>query len=230
MVAGPTSTVLHPLRTITGAVTGGGSDNATAPDETTTTAAESPDAGTREDNTSGDDTTGTTRRSGGATTPTTVANGSSSTPTSAAPISGNTPPPTSPLGSCKAGELQWTTATNNSSYRSGATVEISLHVRNASDRPCYAPANCGTGLSAVINDSAGNQVWRGSTKATSCNAAGAESAPLLNPHDSYSYGTAGSWDQQVCTSGTCSRAAVGTYRATATRGSLTASGATFALR
>ena len=236
MVSGPTST-LQPLRTITGAGGGGGgggADNVSANNETSTTTLDTIDPDQNEASTSNNGPTPTTTRRGATATTAAApssAPSSSGGSTNTGGSSGNTPPPTSPIGACKAGELNWTTRTNKSSYRPNETVVISLHVRNASDRPCYAPAACGTGLSATVDDSSGNRVWQGSTAAGSCNAAGAPSAPLLNPSDGYSYGAAGSWDQITCPSGSeCARAAIGSYRATASRGATVATGATFGLR
>jgi hypothetical protein len=223
MIGGPTSTVLHPLSTITGAVTGGGSNEVSATDQTSTTSVDpdDPDSPNPPDRPAkGGAKTATTRSASSATT---VAP-SSSTPTSAAPVAGTTPPPTSPVGACKAGDLTWTTATNKNSYRAGDTVTISMHARNSSDRPCYAPRPCGAAMSATVTDYEGNPVWQSGSTTTPCDFG--TTTPLLNPHDSYSYGTAGSWDQMA----NGSRAPAKSYRVTARRGTTTANGATFALQ
>jgi hypothetical protein len=227
MIAGPTSTVLHPLRTIAGAagVGGNNSDDNGSSNQTTTT-----DAVTAAGNHPGRTTTtvagATTTTRHSSRTTTTVAG---ATTTSAVSGGGGDPAPP-PIVDCKSGDLAYSTATNKSSYRPNEQVTISMKARNASDRPCYAPNACGIGPWASVEDSSGVLVWKNSPKTSSC--AGA-TQPLLNPHDTHDYGTVGVWNQLVCPQGdgcTGSHAAVGTYRAIARRGSTTAGGVTFALR
>ncbi len=225
MIAGPTSTVLQPLRTIAGAGGGGGNDNLKT-DETTSSTTElsflDEASGTTVPASNGSGATATTRRSSG---PTTTAAARPTTTTPGSPGGGSAPPPTSPIGACKAGELSYATSTNKSTYRPNETVDIRMVVRNGSDRPCYAPAACGAPLSASVTNSEGATVWSGSARTTSCGSTGSNTV-LVNPHETLGYGSVGSWDQ---TSGGA-HAPVGSYRATAKRGSTTASGATFALR
>lgn len=216
MISGPTTAVLQPLRTVTGAGGGESSHDVHATDETSSTT--SPE------------TPGNTRQSDGAAAPTATTRHSATTTTAAAgpattsvSTAGTTPPPTSPISDCK--DLVWTTATNKSSYRGGDTVEISLHARNTGEHPCYAPRPCGVAISATVTNSEGAVVWQGPSSMTRCDFG--TTAPMIAPRDSYSYGTAGSWNQ-VGPSG--SRAPLGTYRAAARRGTTTANGATFALR
>jgi hypothetical protein len=224
MVSGPTASVLQPLRTIAGAGGGGGGESVKT-DTTSTTAADSVDDG-KSDN----------GRQTSAAAKNTTTTHKPRTTTTVAPVSTtmdpNTPPPTSPLGPCKTDNLSYSTATNKSSYRGGDTVDISLRVHNGGDRPCYVPAGCGVALSArVDNANTGATVWRGTSKTTPCGVEG-KSGPLLNGHDTYSYGVVGSWNQNQCMGDNCTGdpAPLGTYIAIASRGSTAGSGATFALR
>ncbi len=229
-IAGSTSPVFHPLQVLTG-TNGGGSDAVKTQETTTSTKADdnvAPD----------DDHTSTTRSGRAAASPTKQAASPTTTVASGSVVqsggsTGNTPP-TSPLTDCKAGDLRYFTATNKTSYRAGDTVDISLRARNASDHPCYAPSACSAEASATVQrESDGATVYQSSPHLVGCTRPATQ--PLLNPGDVQDYGVVGSWNQGVCSGSAtdgCSgeRSPVGTYTATAKRGSTAASSATFALR
>ncbi|HZN14553.1 MAG TPA: hypothetical protein VFB78_09825 [Acidimicrobiales bacterium] len=222
MVGGSTSPILQPLRTIAGAGGGGGSDNLSAGGTTTTASADADNKHPRRTTTTA---AGATTSTNASRTTTTAAGNTTSTP-----VGGTVPP--SPIGNCKAGDLAYSTNTAKPSYRPNGPVDISITVRNATNRPCYAPAPCGITAWASVEDTSGATVWKNSPASTPCPNP-PPSSPLLNPNDTHNYGTVAVWNQIVCPDGDgCSgaHAPAGTYRAVARRGSATAAGVTFALR
>jgi hypothetical protein len=223
MIGGTTSTVLQPLRTITGSG-GGGSNSVNASDETTTTAALGAKATSRRTSPAAAGSTATTQRAGHSATT------AASPPATTA--GGGTPIPTA-IGNCKTNDIEFTTHTNKGTYRPNESVAISLAVRNSGQMPCYAPGPCGTGpWATVTNNTTGEVVWKTTPKSTSC-ANPPPSPPLLNPNDTYDYGTIATWNQIVCPNGDgCSgaHAPIGSYSAIGHRNSIDAQPATFALR
>jgi hypothetical protein len=224
MIGGPTATVLQPLRTIAGAGGGGGSDSGSvkADEATTTTVKESDEQRALRK------TTARTTKSADGTATTAAAGTNPTTAPTAAPGGGSTATTTEAIADCKAADLTYATLTNKSTYSAGDTVDISLRVRNTSDRPCYAPVGCGVPLGAKVVNGEGATVWSG--EATSNCSQPRTSGPLLGPRDAYNYGIVGQWDQHVCTDGTCVRAATGSYQAIGRRGNANGSAATFGLR
>lgn len=234
-VSGATSPLVHPLQVLTGTTHNSSDNNSSSVSTTTsTTAPDGPDVdvadGAHTSSTAAGAPSGAPSHKVSSQTATTVATAS----TVASGGNTNDTPPTSPIGDCKSGDLRYTTTTDKTSYRAGDTVDISLHVRNGGDRPCYIPSACSSGVWASVQNSEGTTVWQNSSHYVGCTKPATQS--LLNPNDGHDYGVVGSWTQNNCpdaasTTG-CSgdRVPIGTYTATAHRGNVAATSATIALR
>jgi hypothetical protein len=146
------------------------------------------------------------------TTSSTVATAS---PTSTVPASpGTTTAPGSP---CPSSALSWSTVTDAGTYPVGAPVSFQLVATNHSGVTCTGPSVAGIGAKATVTNSSGAVVFTTSAIAISCTSPC--NPPVLTPGGTASYG-AGAWPNAGPS---------GSYTATASRLSTTASPALFSV-